>query len=130
MKKKLSSARRKSKQSALMSCASRSSFRGIFLRERVPSSRKALLSRRTENERHEAKSASTQQTMRALFRHDLKFFDALACLLLLFINLLLTISTAQHARPNVIGHIDPSRAQLTRASTFETTNSAAGELAL
>ena len=42
----------------------------------------------------------------------------------------LTISTAQHARPKVIGHIDPSRAQLTSASTLDTTNSAAGELLL
>ena len=29
-------------------------------------------------------------------------------------------------RPKVMGHIDPSRAQFTRASTFDTTNSAAG----
>ena len=28
--------------------------------------------------------------------------------------------------PKVIGHIEPSRAQFTNASTFDTTNSAAG----
>ena len=45
-------------------------------------------------------------------------------------SLFLTISTAQQASPNVIGHIDPVRAQLTRSSTLDTTNSAAGEGAL
>ena len=32
------------------------------------------------------------------------------------------ISTAQQARPKVIGHIDPVRAQFTKLSTFDTTN--------
>lgn len=32
------------------------------------------------------------------------------------------ISTAQHARPNVMGHMDPVLAQFTRLSTLETTN--------
>lgn len=34
------------------------------------------------------------------------------------------ISTAQQARPKVIGQIDPRRAQFIRSSTFEITNSA------
>ena len=34
------------------------------------------------------------------------------------------ISTAQHARPNVIGQIDPRRAQFNRSSTLDITNSA------
>ncbi len=38
----------------------------------------------------------------------------------------LTISTAQQARPKVMGHMLPVRAQLTRSSTLDTTNSAAG----
>ena len=34
------------------------------------------------------------------------------------------ISTAQHAKPNVMGHNDPLRAQFTKSSTLDTTNSA------
>jgi hypothetical protein len=33
------------------------------------------------------------------------------------------ISTAQHARPNVMGQSDPLRAQFTKSSTLETTYS-------
>lgn len=33
------------------------------------------------------------------------------------------ISTAQQASPNVIGHMDPRRAQFNRSSTFDTTYS-------
>lgn len=37
------------------------------------------------------------------------------------------ISTAQHASPKVIGQMEPLRAQLSRSSTFDITNSAAFE---
>lgn len=34
------------------------------------------------------------------------------------------ISTAQHARPKVMGHMEPVRAQFMRSSSLDTTNSA------
>lgn len=45
---------------------------------------------------------------------SISYRDAAACI----------ISTAQQAKPNVMGHIEPLRAQFTSSSIFETTNSA------
>lgn len=38
------------------------------------------------------------------------------------------ISTAQQASPNVMGQIEPRRAQFMRSSTLDTTNSAAFDI--